>query len=442
MHKLPAISRAQVYRNTFKILKNPLPFHRKNYEKLGDTFVIPLNARDKIVFTRDAKLTKHVLQTQQKKYFKSSLQTEDLAKYVGHGLLTSNGDFWRTHRRMIQPGFHKKKLTGLLGIMQETIQAELQGIQENKTQDIFPLMHDLAFQVVAKALFSTTDLRTQMARLQEITQTNQKMLIREMRQPYLNWWFKWSGKIKKHLGYAEEARNLLKKIIEARIKNGGEKDDLLDMLLNARYEDGTAMPMRQLIDEVLILFIAGHETSANALSFALFLLAKNPEAQEKIYKEVAAIDLKSENLMEAIGALTYTKMCLEEAMRLYPPAYIIDRVVEEQDSFEGHQFPKGTFVLLSIYELHRLKEVWDVPEAYRPERFAPDNKKKYSDYYYPFGGGPRMCIGNNFAMYEMQLTLAELIKKYKITTQMETVEVNPLISLKPQGVSLSFTKRK
>ncbi len=440
MHKLPTISKFQVYRNTLKILKNPLPFHRKNYEKYGDTFVIPLSKKERVIFTRDAKLTKHVLQTQHKRYYKSRLQTVDLAKYVGHGLLTSNGESWRAHRRMIQPAFHKKKLQGLLHIMLTVIEDEVKRIDGNGTQDIFPLMHDLAFQVVAKSLFSGSNLREQMSRLQDITQTNQRMLIREMRQPYLNWWFRWSGKIKKHLKYAKEAQDLLQEIIKERQKDHSERDDLLDMLLRARYEDGSKMQMQQLIDEVLILFIAGHETSANALSFALFLIAKNPDVQEKLQTELKDIHLHEGDIMEQLGKLIYTRQCIEEAMRLYPPAYIIDRVVTEDDSFADYNLPKGTFVLLSIYELHRLEAIWESPEEFKPERFQTDVKKQKSDYYYPFGGGPRMCIGNNFAMYEMILTIAVILKKYKIATDLEAIAVNPLISLKPETVPLKFQK--
>jgi len=439
MQKLPTISRFQVYRNTFKILKNPLPFHRENYEKYGDTFVIPLNAKERVIFTRDFELTKHVLQTQQKHYYKSRLQTVDLAKYVGHGLLTSNGEPWRAHRRMIQPAFHKKKLEGLLRIMQTTIEGELNGgIRQNVEQDIFPLMHDLAFQVVAKCLFSGSDLRNQMSKLQEITQTNQRMLIREMRQPYLKWWFHKSGQIKKHLGYAKEARDLLKKIIEERKAATTSRDDLLDMLLAARYEDGGAMAMEQLIDEVLILFIAGHETSANALSFALFLIAKHPETQKRIQEELQTVSLETDDLMQLISKLSYTKQCIEEAMRLYPPAYIIDRVAITDDDFKTTQIPKGTYVLLSIYELHRHRNFWESPEEFNPDRFHPSRRKNYSEYYYPFGGGPRMCIGNSFAMYEMVLTLATIFKQYTVSTTLDTISVNPLISLKPQTVPLTF----
>ena len=212
------------------------------------------------------------------------------------------------------------------------------------------------------------------------------------------------------------------------------------MLLAARYEDGTPMPRKQLIDEVLILFTAGHETTANALSFTLYLLAKHPEIQEKVYQEVSKVT-SEEDLMESLGQLQYTKQCLEEAMRLYPPAYIIDRISIKEDTIEGLNIPKNTLLLMSVYEIHRHKNYWKEPEAYQPERFDPKNKKDYSDYYYPFGAGPRMCVGNNFAMYEMILTIAEIVKQYRLSTSLTSVIINPLISLKPKEVPINFSKR-
>ena len=335
----------------------------------------------------------------------------------------------------------KKKLLGLLGIMQNAIRNELKRIKPNVEENVFPLMGDLAFQVVAKSLFSRSDIQEDMAKLQEITQTNQKMLIKEMRQPYLKWWFNLSGMIKKHLELSEIGRNVLNKIIEERIQKGEEKDDLLDMLLKARYEDGTAMPRRQLIDEVMILFTAGHETTANVLSFTLFLLAKNLKDQQKVFEEVSRLNLESDDIMQNISQLTYTKQCIEESMRLYPPAYVIDRISIEDDTIEGLEIPKNTLLLMSVYELHRYAGFWESPSEFKPERFDAEHKKDFQEYYYPFGAGPRMCVGNNFAMYEMVLTIAEIIKKYNVQTKLKEVEINPLISLKPKTVPLIFAGR-
>ena len=441
MKNFPTVSTYQVLKNRKSILKNPLPFHHRNFERLGDTFKVNIGPSGAILFTRSPEYIRQVLQKQHKKYHKSTLQTRDLAKYIGKGLLTSNGEHWRTHRRMVQPAFHKKKLEGLLHIMHAAIRKELERIQPSESKDMLPLMGDLAFQVVAQSLFSRDDIQSEMEALKQIAETNQNMLIREMRQPFMNWWFKLSGEIKRHLSYSKQARELLDTIIQERIVSASEKDDLLDMLLKARYEDGTSMSRQQLIDELLILFTAGHETTANALSFTLFLLAKNQKQQQKAFNSIARVDLNGSNLMETLPQLSYIKQCIEEGMRLYPPAYYIDRMSIKEDKFGDYTIPKDSMILLAIYELHRDATFWEAPEEFQPERFDPSVKKDFQEYYYPFGAGPRMCVGNNFAMYEMILVVAEILKKYELNAVTKEVEINPLITLKPKEVILKFAPR-
>ncbi|MEO9512716.1 MAG: cytochrome P450 [Flavobacteriaceae bacterium] len=440
MKQLPHVSVLKVLANRKAILKNPLHFHKENFEKLGDTFRISIPGEGKVVFSRDPDLIKQVLQKKHRFYSKSKLQTKDLAKYIGKGLLTSEGEHWRTHRRMIQPAFHAQKLRNLFGIMKSAIVEELERIKPNTDQDAFALMGDLAFQVVAKSLFSSNDIREPMSRLQHITEENQKMLIREMRQPYFKWWFKVSGKINRYLDMGKQGRSILNKLIEERLANRKEDNDLLDMLLDATYEDGTKMSRKQLIDEVLILFTAGHETTANALAFTLYFLAKDEKLQVQLFEEVSSLG-SGDYTWEDLGKLKLVMSCVKESMRLYPPVYIIDRVALEENTIHGLELKKGTLVLLSLFELHKHKDFWDSPEKYTPHRFVDIDMKEASNYYYPFGAGPRMCIGNAFATYEMTMAVVELVRKYRISTKMGEVEINPMISLKPKEVILQFSPR-
>lgn len=435
------VSQIEVFKNRKRILSNPLPFHNENFEKYGDTFKVNLGGKRRIIFTRDADIILHILQKNQKNYHKSDLQTKDLAKYIGQGLLTSNGEFWRKHRRMIQPAFHKKKLEGLLDIMNAAIQLEVDNLVPNTFIGALPLMGDLAFQVVAQSLFSADDIRKRMDTLKEITIRNQEMLIREMRQPYLKFWFYLSGGISKHLKLSVKAKEILDGIIQQRIDLSEDKDDLLDMLLRATYEDGSNMSRPQLIDEVMILFTAGHETTANVLSFTLYLLAKHPAEQEKLFKEVSEMDFTEHSVTYYLSKFEYTKQCIEETMRLYPPVYVIDRVSLGSEIIKGEKFEEKSVWLMSMYELHRHKKLWNAPDKFMPERFSVENRKAYSDFYFPFGAGPRMCIGNNFAMYEMILAVAQLVKRYKLETNLDTIELNPLISLKPVHVPIKFVPR-
>ena len=427
-------------RNSRQILKNPLPFHKANFKRLGDTFEITTLGDGKLIFSRSPQVVKEVLQKKQRSFSKSKLQTKDLAKYIGQGLLTSEGEHWRTHRRMIQPKFHLKNLKSLINIMHRAIEKELDAIILEKERDVFGLMGDVAFKVVAKSLFNALDIDEPMRRLKAITEENQLMLIREMRQPYLKWWFKASGQINSALNKSEKARDILNELIEQRIASPQKSTDLLDMLLEATYEDGTKMPRKQLIDELFILFTAGYETTANALSFTLFFIAENHDLQEQLFAEVSALAEDSFK-MEDLQKLVLTQSCINEAMRLYPPAYFIDRVALEDVEIDGFEFKKGALVLLSLYELHRDADFWKSSETYIGPRFKDFKDKEHTDYYYPFGAGPRMCIGNAFATYEMIMVVASLVKKYSISTKMDTVEINPMITLKPKEVKLSFHKR-
>lgn len=441
MKNIPIVSRYRIFKNRKRILENPLLFHRECFNEYGSEFRIKIGFNNLIVFTKHPSLVKHLLQKQHRKYNKSKFQTVDVAKYIGHGILTSNGEHWRTHRRMVQPAFHKKKLIGLLGIMRGAINQELKKICPNREQDVLPIMGDIAFQVVAKSLFSSNDYEQEMKELQSISTRNQIMLAKEMRQPYLKWWFYLNGSTTKHLQLAKKAQNILNSLIETRIVSEENKDDLLDMLLKSRYEDGTPMPRKQLIDEILVLFTAGYETTASALSFTLFLLAKNPEMQQKAYEEIQQVDIEGDAILENIMKLKYVKQCIEESLRLYPPAFIIDRISTEEDEHEGRIIPKDSMVLMSIYELHRNSDFWDNPDSFIPERFSEENQKEYKDYYYPFGAGPRMCVGNNFAMYEMILIVAKILKDYTLNSAVAEATLNPMITLKPVNLFVKFKSR-
>ncbi|MGO3181386.1 MAG: cytochrome P450 [Aequorivita sp.] len=440
-NKIPSVPAFQFLVNSTKILKNPLPFHHKNFETKGDTFRLKLGFGKSVIFSRDPSLAQYALQKNHRNYKKSPIQTRDLVKYVGHGLLTSEGEAWQKQRKLIQPAFHKKQLINLLGAIQSAIQTELSKIEVGEPKDIFPIFNNLAFQTVVKSLFSSAVNQQEIDRLQQITESAQEMLVKELRQPYLGWWFTLSGEIKKHMLEADEARGILKKLVDERRQSGKHQDDLLDMLLEARYDDGSAMADDQLIDEILILFTAGHETTSNALTFTCELLARNPKIQEKLYTEIIDAKSKTETLMEFIKNCTFTKNVIEESLRLYPPAYFIDRVNIEEDEFDGMIFPKNSSLLFSLLEIHTNPDYWDRPKEFRPERFAEASANQFSGQYFPFGAGPRMCIGNNFAMYEMILAIAEVIETYKISERTTPIEIKPLITLKPKNAILEFNFR-
>ena len=437
---IPNVPLSQFLRHSLNILKNPLPFHHKNFSEKGNTFSLTIGPNRKIYFSRDAAFAEYVLQKNQKNYSKTKIQTQDLSKYVGQGLLTSEGEHWKKQRKLIQPAFHKKQLNLLLDNIKNTIISEYQQIQPNQRIDIFPILNDLAFQTVVKSLFSSAVNQKDIHRLQHITEATQKMLVKELRQPYLAWWFSASGSLKKHLDLTQEARQILKRIVNERRDSGSRQNDLLDMLLDAKYEDGTPMSEAQLIDEILKLFVAGHETTSNALTFTFQLLAQHPNWQDKIVEEVSGIKQETDDIMAIVTSAKVCQQVIEEAMRLYPPAYFIDRVNISDDTFNEMKFKADSSLLFSIFEIHRHPDLWDQPEAFMPERFD-EGGRKYSSQYFPFGAGPRKCIGNNFAMFEMIIAVSQLVSEYKIIPEFETIEITPLITLKPKNAFFRFESR-
>ncbi|MFG4001333.1 cytochrome P450 [Flavobacterium aquidurense] len=424
------------------VRRNPIPFHKGYFDQLGDSFSLKIGWSKHIILSRDNEIAQYILQKNQKNYHKSKFQSVYLSKYLGKGLLTVDGDFWLKQRRLIQPAFHKQKMNQLVENMNDTIASELKDVVEEEPVDLFPVMSQLAFNVVAKLLFQLSISDEKLNRIKFIIEEVQNFLIKEIRLPHKAWWFSLNGQIKDHLELAEENNSIIKEIIEERMTSKEEINDLLNMLLETRYEDtGEGMSVSQLVDEIKVLFIAGHETTANALTFTLHLLGRNPEVQQRVFDEITEIESQTDDIVEQLQKMTYTNAVLNESMRLYPPAWITDRQNVADDTLASYHIKKGTLIGVSFYELHRNPKYWENPEEFDPERFLGEQKKQSMQYFYPFGAGPRMCIGAGFAIYEMCLTIAQIVKKYVIKSSTDTVRFNPLITLKPVGVEVSFSKR-
>lgn len=447
--KIPLIPRRITLANAFRFVKNPLPVLNEFVEENGEIFEMYIGGFTKSIFTTDPEIAQHVMQKNNRNYRKSEIQTKMIAQFAGQNLLTSEGDYWLRQRRLIQPGFHRTKLAALSDVMLKVVQESWKDLDKlvasNKPFDISREMTKMAFQVVAKSLFTTSVSEEELITLSDNIQEIQEYIVQRLRQPYLVPWFYLNGKSKRQVKISKESRAIILRIIQERRASGKSHDDLLDMLLAARYEDnGEGMTDTQLLDESLILFVAGHETSANALAWAFYLLCKNPEATEKIreeYQEVVG-DRKVE--FSDFPKLKYTTQVIQETMRIYPPAWITDRLANEPDEIKDYHIPKDRMFAIYIYGLHHSKKYWNEPEKFKPERFEKENMKgKPSFAYMPFGGGPRLCIGNNFAMMEMQLVILELLKRYDFElVKDQKIEAMPYVTLQPKyGIKMRMKKR-
>ncbi|UJF28944.1 cytochrome P450 [Kaistella sp. 97-N-M2] len=426
----PKVSEKNIWKTLLKLNSNPIAIISKNFQDLGETYTLnSFLVKKRFVFSRDPDLFDYVLRKNQKNYEKSAIQTHVLGKYLGKGLLTNTGKSWLKQRRLVQPNFSTKNIELLRQTMIDEINAILESQLKDETIDLYRMTNSLTFNIIAKTLFGNSIDYTQILRISDSITEIQKMFIKEVRKPFLMSWYKISGQLKKHLQLSEEMRAVFREIILKRQNETGEFNDILQNLLNSRYEDSSEpMAMEQLIDEIIILFVAGHETSANALAFTLFLIENDEHEKHLLIKEI-------DNLGEDFLALktlfgnSKTMTIIKESLRLYPPAWIIDRVALEDDSFKDFSWEKGTIVEFLMYDMHRNSAYWEQPDSFLPERFLEEDIKNKP--YFPFGNGARYCIGEHFAYMEMILFLRLFYKKYDLELETKEMKTIALITLRP-----------
>jgi cytochrome P450 len=443
---IPAVPRFKTILNSARFVRNPISVLSENTENYGATYHTYIGGVFPAILSTDAGFIQHVLQKNHRNYKKSPIHFEKLGHFLGNGLLTSDGEYWLRQRRLIQPGFHRDRLAGLTdimnGVLDDFIASFDRRIAQRQPIDISENMLEVAFRIIARSLFSTDVGEEELEKLSGNITRIQEFLARQIRQPFKEGWFRLSGQVRRHEKLAAESDEIILKYIRERKESGNKQDDLLQMLLDARYEDtGEGMNEKQLLDETLILFVAGHETSANALTWTWYLLSQHPEAVVKIRREIVEKIGDRPPEFADLPKLEYLTQVIEESMRLYPPAWITDRVAVDDDQYNGIDIPKGIAVVTYIYGAHHSPDYWPEPEKFIPERFSKENKKKQAPFsYLPFGGGPRLCIGNNFAMMEMQLALARLVPRYDFRlVEGQSVELQPLITLRPKdGIRMRF----
>ncbi len=392
-------------------------------------------------------MIQHVLQTNYKSYHKGK-QYKQLQIVLGDGLLTSEGDFWRRQRRLAQPAFHRDKIESFIQIMNKyTDQLLKDWEKENgKEIDILEQMMKLTLEIVSDCMFSSDvdavygDVKKSM---NVILYQTQKRIENVFNVPY---------------PLPSKQNNLLRKnkkilsdivhnIIHKRFENkaASEKSDLLDMFLKAKDEDtGETMNEKQIHDEVMTVFLAGHETTANALTWGLYLLSKEPEVVQKMREEIEQVlGTEKEIKMMQIPQLKYVTMAAKEILRLYPPAWIVTRECIQEDEIGGYKIPVGSNMMISIFQMHRSEKFWDKPNNFIPERFE-DEKNISKFVYFPFGGGPRICIGNTFALTELQVILAKIIPAFSFKyLAKEEPKYVPQITLRPlNGLPLEIEVRR
>jgi cytochrome P450 len=382
-------------------------------------------------------MIKQVLVDHHRRYYKGRAY-QRIRFALGNGLLTSEGDFWLRQRRLVQPAFHRKNLDKLPPIMTDAAQEMLADwkklASDGKLVDINAEMMRLALTIVSRALFKT-DVGDRAEEVASALDVLMEQSQRRIQNPFLLPPVLPTRDDRIFRESVQRLDQIVYGMIENRRRASQEDNDLLSMLIAAKDADsGEYMTDQQLRDEVITLFLAGHETTANALSWTWYLLSKFPDVERKLYQELKQVLKGGVPTLADIPALPYTRMVIDESIRLFPPAWLISRTAREDDVVDGITIPAGSIAFLSPYVTHRHPDLWENPEGFDPERFSPTRSASRPDFaYFPFGGGPRLCIGNNFALMEAQLVLAAMVQHFQVEiVPGHPIELQPSITLRPR----------
>ena len=410
-----------------------LPFLVESAERYGDIVFFKVG-NERIYLFNHPDLIRDVLVTNQKNFTKSRALVR-AKKVLGEGLLTSEGEFHLRQRRLAQPAFHRDRIAAYALSMVDCARRTASRWRANQTLDVHDEMMKLTLAIVARTLFSA-DVEGEAAEIGEALTTAFAAfnigvlpfseLLEKLPLPY----------IKRFDAARARLDETIYRIIDERRATGEDKGDLLSMLLLAQDTegDGGGMTDTQVRDEAMTIFLAGHETTANALSWTWYLLSQHPEIEARFHREVDALGDRLPGPAD-MPLLPYTRMVLAESMRLYPPAWAVGRRAINDFEAGGYLIPARSMVLMSQYIMHRDPRFHPEPERFDPDRWLPQvasARPKFS--YFPFGGGTRICIGEQFAWMEGVLILAAIAQKWRLRyTGSFPPEVEPRITLRPRG---------
>ena len=420
---------------------NPLEYFSKIAREYGDIAGLRV-LNFKTIFVNHPDLIEEVLVTNARKYSKGRVLRANRHVF-GEGLLTSEGDFWLRQRRLAQPAFHRARIASYAATMVEYTERMLHGWRGGEERDVHQEMMRLTLQIVGKTLFDADVERD----AQEVGKSLELLLeigANFRRTIFVPHWLPTPAnlRVKREVTQIDK---VLYRIIGERRASGGDAGDLFSMLLSAQDPDGSRMTDRQLRDEAITLFLAGHETTASALSWTWWLLAQHPAVEAKLHAELDAVLGDRAPSLDDLPKLAYAGHVITESLRLYPAAWGMARLAVEDHEIAGYPVTKGMGVAMAQWVVHRDPRWYDAPQEFRPQRWEDDLLKRLPRFaYFPFGGGPRQCIGNAFALMEAALILATIARRFRLLL-VANHPVVPLASITPRpryGVRVTLESRQ
>lgn len=423
-------------RSTLLFHSTPLTFLSRMLREHGDIFAVDLLGMPIIVLNHPTFID-HVLKRHHHNYDRGGPAVEMARELFGYGLGTAARPSWLWQRRLLQPAFHRQRIATFGELMTAEVDTTLDRWEQARSEglpiDIGAEMVNLTLRIVVETLFGLAPSDTMLRRFTNAVSDATEELASFVRFPLIPLSVPTAG----HRRFQRATRELdavTYELIRRHRKGQSDRHSLLSLMMHARdAETGDGMSDSQLRDEVLTMLFAGHETSANTLTWVWYLLGRHPEVERRLRAEIDSVLADRRPTMDDVPKLTYTRQVIEETLRLYSPAWQNYRQALADDEIGGYRIPAGTTIFWSYYFVHRHESYWDNAELFNPDRFSDANSTR-GDHpgYFPFGAGPRLCIGNAFAMAEMQLTIAMTLQRYRLVpTTTKVIDPIALLTLQP-----------
>jgi cytochrome P450 len=433
--------------NPQEIRENQLKFFNRIWKEYGDLVRSRILPNYSFYLAAHPSYAEHILSTHQEIYAKPDIVNKPMNLMMGKSILTSEGDFWLKHRRLMQPAFHMKHLANLAGVMVNSTEAFIQEWENKPDGEVIDIATEtlrLTLKIAGQTLFS-----------KDISDED-SVLGKSFREGFEFINYKMNNLITEPL-WIPTARNLRFRraketldtlvlgIINSRRQNPIESHDLLSMLMAARDEEtGEGMSDRQLQNEVITLLVAGHETVASGLAWTWFVLAERQDIAENLQSELVRVLSASNLTFEKLPQLEYTRRVFDEILRLYPPVWGMPRTAQQDDEIGGYFIPKGSLITPGAFMIHRHPDFWENPDEFNPDNFLPENVEKRAKFaYFPFGGGQRICIGKSFALMEATIIIALISQRFRLElVPNQTIEIDPTFTLRPKyGIKVKLWRR-
>jgi cytochrome P450 len=426
-----------------ELSRDQLGFYAACFRDYGDVVPVRLGPRRALlIYHPDA--IEEVLVTRNRDFIKSP-GVRILARLLGNGLFLAQGDTWLRQRRLVQPAFHRQRVAAYGEVMTAFAVRHLADWRDGEVRDIHAEMMGLTQAIVAKTLFDAdvSDESYEIARAPNVLMEYFGVRLASL-MALLPYWLPTLGNLKTRWA-VRRLDETVYGMIDRRRRSDEDRGDLLSILLRAQdADDGSRMTNRQVRDEVMTLFLAGHETTAVALSWAWYLLAQHPEVEGRLAEELDRLVGDDAPTVADLPKLSYTDMVVNETMRLYPPAYAIGREAAKPTEVAGQSLARGDIVIMPAWVTHRDSRWFEEPEVFRPERWGDGLARELPRFaYFPFGGGPRLCIGNSFAQMEAVLLLATIARRFRLTLEPgQRITPRPYVTLRPEpGLRMRLTRR-